>query len=140
MSKILVVDDSSLSRNALARLLSGMHYTASTAGNGKVAWMMMYADLPDLIVLDLMMPDMGGVTFLRMLRSHHHWGELPVLVLTGLQPDEALVEAARELGVDDIVQKGGDCIDLLLQKIGQRVPPGHSKSVRIGRSKTPVAA
>jgi CheY-like chemotaxis protein len=140
MSKILAVDDSAMTRDAIARLLGSVGYTVSTAQSGKVAWMMLYADLPDLIVLDLMMPDMGGLTFLRMLRSHHHWKDLPVLVLTGLDPDEAMVENARELGVVDVIQKGSNTSDLLLQHIGRVLPAGKSKRARTPRSREAVCA
>ena len=122
--KILVVDDSPMMRDGLARLLGLMGYTVSTATNGKIAWTTLYDDLPDLIVLDLMMPEMGGVIFLRMLRDHNHWSDLPVLVLTGLDPDEGLVESAKQLGVVDVIHKGGDSVNLLLNRLDALFPSG----------------
>ena len=80
MSKILVVDDSSLIRQCVAKLLEQSGHTATTAANGKEAWAMLYAGVPDLIVLDLMMPQMDGLTFLRLLRHNHFWNETPVIV------------------------------------------------------------
>ena len=81
--------------DGIARLLRRAGYTVSTAESGKQAWTMLYTGLPDLIVLDLMMREVGGVTFLRMLRSHHHWNRVPVLVITGLDHDESLVQEAQ---------------------------------------------
>ena len=83
---------------------------------------MLYEDLPDLIVLDLMMPEIHGLTFLRMLRSHHHWKDLPVLVMTGLDHDESLVQEARTFGVVDVIHKESNSIDLLLSRIGALFP------------------
>jgi len=113
-----VVDDSPEMRDGMARLLRHAGYNVLTAGNGKMAWTMLYAGLPDLIILDLMMPEMGGIVFLSMLRGHHHWHELPVLVITALDRDEALVQDVRSLGVIDVIRKGSDSVDQLLERIG----------------------
>jgi len=118
MSKILVVDDSPMMRDGTAKLLGDRGYTVSTAENGKKAWSMLYADLPDLIVLDLVMPQMSGIMFLRMLRAHHHWKDLPVLVRTDLAPDEAFVKEMRNIGVVDVIGEGSNIVDLLLHEIG----------------------
>ena len=88
-------------RDGITRLLTRIGHTVSTASNGKVAWPMLNDGLPDLIILDLMMPEIGGAIFLRMLRNHSHWKDLPVLVLTGLCPDESLVQKAKSFGVVD---------------------------------------
>jgi adenylate cyclase len=122
MSKILVVDDSREMRDGLAKLLRRTGYTVSTAESGKSAWTTLYTGLPDLIILDLMMREVGGVTFLRMLRSHHHWNHLPVLVITGLDNDESLVQEARSLGVIDVIRKGGGNVDQLIDCIANAAP------------------
>lgn len=110
-------------RDALAKLLRRLGYTVSTAEGGKSAWTTLYTGLPDLIVLDLMMREVGGVTFLRMLRSHHHWNHLPVLVITGLDHDESLVQEARSFGVIDVIRKGSDNVDHLIRCIGNLFAP-----------------
>jgi CheY-like chemotaxis protein len=128
MSKILIVDDSRVERDAFARILQGIGHSVSTAASGRIAWMMLYANLPDLIVLDLVMPEMSGLVFLRMLRSHHHWKELPVLVLTGLEHDEAIVEEVRTAGVVDVIHKGSDSVAPLLRRIAELFPQ-NSESI-----------
>jgi CheY-like chemotaxis protein len=115
-------------RDGIARLLERMGHTVATTENGRTAWLTLYADLPDLIVLDLMMPKMDGVTFLRMLRAHNHWNELPVLVFTGLNHDESLVQNARSLGVVDVIQKGCDSTDLLMDRINMVLCPDANKT------------
>jgi CheY-like chemotaxis protein len=63
--------------------------------------------LPDLVVLDLKMPRLGGLEALRRIRSHPGWKDLPVMIFSsGNQPDE--VEACQALGVEEVVQKPVD--------------------------------
>ena len=119
MSKILVVDDSSLIRQCVAKLLEHAGHTAQTAANGKEAWAMLYAGVPDLIVLDLMMPQMDGLTFLRLLRHNHFWNETPVIVLTGHADEEHMLDQAREMGVSDVIFKGTSAIESLLNRVGE---------------------
>src|SRR6476660_9415944 len=122
MSKILVVDDSSLIRQCVAKLLEQAGHTTQTAANGKEAWAMLYAGVPDLIVLDLMMPQMDGLTFLRLLRHNHHWNDLPVIVLTGHDDEEKMLEQAKALGVSEVIFKGNASMDRLMSRIGELLP------------------
>jgi DNA-binding response OmpR family regulator len=105
MSTILVVDDETLARDALAKLLEHEGFTTRRAPNGKEAWAMMYQEPPDLILLDLMMPEMDGVTFLSMVRRNPLTRDLPVVVLTGADDRDHLITKAWDLGVDDLVPK-----------------------------------
>jgi len=107
MSRILVVDDDAPTRESLARLLTAAGHSAVIAFNGRDAWLTLYEGLPDLILLDLMMPQMDGITFLRLLRRSDHWGRLPVLVVTGFSDDDGLVGEAKQLGVTDVISKMG---------------------------------
>jgi adenylate cyclase len=122
MSNVMIVDDALVMREAVAKLLTRQGHTVCTAENGKHAWTMLYSGLPDLIILDLMMPEMGGIMFLRMLRRHHHWHDVPVLVLTGLDHDESMVQDAKGFGVVDIIRKGSDSIDRLMQHVNALKP------------------
>src|SRR5450755_3383060 len=83
MSIILVVDDITLCREAISRLLEYEGFTVLRANHGREAWALMYHHAPDLVLLDLKMPEMDGVTLLRMIRGSPRWHELPVIVLTG---------------------------------------------------------
>jgi two-component system OmpR family response regulator len=121
MSLILVVDDMTLAREAVARLLRYEGFQTVSAGNGKEAYATLYAQKPDLILLDLMMPEMDGITFLRMIRRHPQWEDIPILVLTGLHDDNKLVARARELGVYDLVPKASFGFDDLLGRIRKAV-------------------
>ncbi len=69
MSTILVVDDTALAREAVSKLLEYEGFTVLRAGHGRDAWAMLYDHTPDLVLLDLMMPEMDGVTLLRAIRN-----------------------------------------------------------------------
>ena len=121
MPLILVVDDMALAREAVARLLKYEGFQTVSASNGKDAYATLYTQTPDLIVLDLMMPEMDGITFLRMIRRHPQWERIPILVLTGLEDDNLLVARAKELGVNDLVPKATFGYDDLLNRIRKAV-------------------
>jgi len=99
MPTVLVVDDTTLARESVARLLEHEGFKTVRARNGKDGWATMYETTPDLILLDLAMPQMDGVTFLRMIRRSERWHDLPVIVLTGMTDDNHLVAKAKALGI-----------------------------------------
>ncbi|MFT4543085.1 MAG: adenylate cyclase, partial [Planctomycetota bacterium] len=80
--RALVVEDDEPTRELLCRNLRGEGWTVESAENGAVALERIEASLPDLIVLDLMMPVMDGFEFLTNLRLRTEAADVPVLVLT----------------------------------------------------------
>jgi CheY-like chemotaxis protein len=122
MSIILVVDDTTLCREAISRLLEYEGFTVLRATHGREAWALMYNHVPDLVLLDLKMPEMDGVTLLRMIRGSPRWQELPVIVLTGCAGDRDLIESARELDFQDLVSKASFDFDDLLRRVKQHLP------------------
>jgi CheY-like chemotaxis protein len=117
MPLILVVDDTALARDAVARLLETEGFQTERAANGKEAYAKLYTHKPDLVLLDLMMPELDGITLLRMIRQHPQWETIPVIVLTGLPDENRLIARARELGVKDIVSKSTFGFEDLMQRI-----------------------
>jgi len=130
MSTILIVDDAALAREALAKVLEYEGFTTLKARNGKEAWAMLYHERPDLVVLDLMMPEMDGVTFLTMLRRSPLWHDLTVLVLTGADDRDHLISRAWELGVSDLVPKSTFGVEDLLARVRQHVKPAAQRPER----------
>lgn len=117
MSRILVVDDAVHAREALARLLTSAGHAPITAANGRDAWLTLYEGAPDLILLDLMMPQMDGITFLKLLRHSDHWAHVPVVIITGFADDEDLVGQARKLGVAQVLPKTGCDVEQVLSTV-----------------------
>ncbi len=117
MSLILVVDDTTLDRESVSKLLEYEGFQTVRACNGKEAYATLYRQTPDLVLLDLMMPEMDGVTFLRMVRRSPQWEHLPIIVLTGATDDDNLVVRARDFHPDGMVPKATFGFDHLLNCI-----------------------
>ena len=104
MTRILVVDDEARARNALTRLLRHEGYEVVGAGNGREALDFLGSASPDLILLDLMMPELDGLELLEILHDHPQWKALPVVVLTAMS-DIHTVRRADQLGAKEYMVK-----------------------------------
>jgi two-component system KDP operon response regulator KdpE len=101
MSRILVVDDDPVLQRTLRINLRARGHEVLLAGNGSQAVSTFLADAPELVVLDLGLPDLDGVEVLRQLRAV---SSVPVIVLSARQQADDKVEALDE-GADDYVSK-----------------------------------
>ncbi len=99
--KILVVDDKLELRTLLKSYLDQEGFNVVTAGDGREALFVARHEKPDLIILDLMMPEMGGYDF---MRSYSREADTPVIILTAkLEENDKVL--GLELGADDYVTK-----------------------------------
>jgi diguanylate cyclase len=105
--RVLLVDDSDHSRAALARHLVRHGYNIDEAQNGPEALSKVRQISYDLVLLDPMMPGMSGLEVLNSLRTGYSQGELPVIILTGVQQSELVAQALRS-GANDYVTKPVD--------------------------------
>jgi len=99
--RLLVVDDKRELRTLLKSYLEGEGFQVHTASNGKEAIYAARELNPDLIILDLMMPEMGGYDFMRLYRKE---ADTPVIILTA-KIEESDKVLGLELGADDYVTK-----------------------------------
>src|SRR5688500_18610546 len=104
MAKIMVVDDDADSRESLAILFRAAGHQVTSAPNGREALSLVLAELPDVILLDLLMPEMDGPCFLEVIRSYLRIHALPVVIITGLS-DSPMIERSRALKVNSILIK-----------------------------------
>ena len=102
--RILVVDDDPDIRILAGKALTQDGHTVAQASSGREALALIASEPPDLLVLDLLMPEQGGLEVLRILRSIPATARLPVVVLTAMD-DEANTRAGFELGATDYVTK-----------------------------------
>ena len=117
MSLILVVDDHAATREPLARLLRYEGYDTACAANGAEALAAVRERKPDLVLLDLLMPKMDGITFLNEARRDPAGAEFSVIVVTG-GLNASQVRRAREMpGVVDVMSKARFTVDGLLTRI-----------------------
>src|SRR5687767_9270696 len=106
MARVLVVDDDESTCDALLRLLSRMGYAASCVTNGRDALDAVETAVPDVIVLDWMMPDMDGLEVLRRLRALPAAKDVPVLFYSAVDNPDLLGQASK-LGAQECVLKSG---------------------------------
>ena len=102
--RVLVVDDDRSIRLLLKSLLVKAGYVCSEAENGRRGLELARAELPDLMIVDWMMPEMDGIELIRALRETESGRAIYVLLLTGLDDEERLVEAFAA-GADDFLSK-----------------------------------
>jgi DNA-binding response OmpR family regulator len=102
MATILVIDDEQGIRDLLDTLLSGKGYDVILADSGEKGLEVFRRTRPDVVVLDLKMPGMGGLTVLQQIRRLNP--TQPVIILTGAGTPES-EQQVRELGVTDYVEK-----------------------------------
>ncbi len=122
MSTVLVVEDSSVAREVVMKILQREGYEVVGASNGVEAMDFLHsdADRPDLVLLDVMMPEKDGITLLQELRTEPEYKELPVILLTALS-DEGRMKKARELGVREYLVKTRFSYDELIDQVGKHV-------------------
>ncbi|HMF85913.1 MAG TPA: response regulator [Nitrospiraceae bacterium] len=102
MAKLLVIDDEQGIRNLLDTLLSRKGYDVVLADGGRKGLELIRRERPDVVVLDLKMPGMDGVTVLQQVRSLNP--KQPMIILTGAGTPET-EQQVRVLGVIEFVQK-----------------------------------
>ncbi|MBC8286199.1 MAG: response regulator [Nitrospinae bacterium] len=102
---ILVTDDIEDSRAILKALLEEKEHTVVTAPNGKVALDMIKESLPDMIVTDILMPEMDGFELCRRVRARPDWSGVIIIVYTGYYKSPADVELGYALGANEYIIK-----------------------------------
>ena len=108
MRKILVVDDELSVRDSL-RMIFKKDYQVITAANAKEAWEKILSEDPDLIFLDILMPQKDGMEMLKEIRESHSL--IPVIMLTATKTVKTAVEAMK-LGAQDYITKPFDVEEL----------------------------
>ncbi len=117
--RVLVVDDDVLTRQLFTAVLGAEGYLVRTVSDGLEAFRELEHELPDLVLLDLMMPVMAGGTFLVALRTDPRYASLPVVVVTAMDVDG---EAVRRLeGAAQAVIQKGPALEQTLRDVLQKV-------------------
>ncbi|OGK22249.1 hypothetical protein A2866_02405 [Candidatus Roizmanbacteria bacterium RIFCSPHIGHO2_01_FULL_39_8] len=120
--KILIVEDEEGYKNSLKMALEKEGHEIFTAGNGEVGLTMALNDHPHLIIIDLIMPRMDGSTMLDQLR-YDAWGsQVPVIILTNLNPQDTMYNKLllnqpssylikTKIQIQDVVQKVNEIVN-----------------------------
>ncbi len=104
---ILAVDDNRMSRLKLARTLEGGGYSVSRADGGRAALDMLRSKAFDLVLLDIMMPEVDGFQVLREMKDDTDLQNIPVIVISGLE-DMDSVDRCLAAGADEFLSKPVD--------------------------------
>jgi CheY-like chemotaxis protein len=115
---ILVVEDHQDSRDALRALLEAFGYRVLEASNGREALEVASRHAPDLVLMDIMMPEVDGFEATRELRRKARFKALPIIAVTAM---EGARETALKAGVNDFVRKPID-IRTLIAKVRHWLP------------------
>ena len=123
--KVLVVDDEAHIAELLVMNLHQNGYETCVAGNGTDAMPMALAERPDLILLDLMLPGIGGLEVCRLLKTDPRTAPVPVIMLTA-KSEESDKVIGLSIGADDYVTKPFSLRELLarIEALLRRTKPG----------------
>ena len=147
MKKILIIDDEPDSIAVFDLLLTNLNYEVLSESNPLNALEMIQATLPDLVILDWLMPQMEGIEVLRNIKSTLEIKEIPVIISSGIRTQSTNLQTALSLGAIDFLKKPIDEIELEarvasaiklhdyhknVQKMQQEI---HDKEMQIEQSK-----
>jgi CheY-like chemotaxis protein len=98
MGNVLVIDDNDAMHQLYRVALQRTGFRLLTAKSGSEALLVMGSHFPDVIVMDLAMPEMDGFQFLRLVREQPEWAKIPVIVVTAFCTGED-IKTTKDLGV-----------------------------------------
>lgn len=125
---VLVADDDPLICSLLEYKLGQRGFSVITAANGEQALDLIRDEMPDLVVLDSMMPVLDGASVLRIIRETHSPTDLPVIMLTARR-EEADIISALQLGANDYITKPFILKEIVL-RIENLITQIHQKKLR----------
>jgi CheY-like chemotaxis protein/HD-like signal output (HDOD) protein len=139
MGNVLVIDDTAFWREVVSNSLRLDHHQVTVAVNGAEALTHLRQQKPDLIVLDVDMPEIQGLTLLEKLRHDDRWRDLPVIMLTGDAQKEHVLLAGK-LGVVGYLLKSRFSPQELLERVRQQVQAPRSGTVDNTKAPAPQPA
>ncbi len=125
MKTVLVVDDMSMFREPIEAILKREGYTVHSAGNGVEALAVASREKPDLVLLDLGMPVMDGLTTLGHLRANPETADIAVIVLSAITDKAKIVQAAK-LGIRGYMLKSQFSLRELLSRVREELTKPHA--------------
>lgn len=114
--KILIIEDDKFFRDIISKKLQKENFDVATASDGKEAFAYLESSIPNLIILDLILPGLDGYEILSILKKDKKTSGIPVIILSNLGQQEE-IDRAKALGVTDFMIK----INFTLEEIVGRV-------------------
>lgn len=104
MKTILIIDDDALLRQVIKTFLRAHGYQIIEAENGLLGWQLIQEEIPDLIICDLMLPDLDGIKILKRLRQNPLIKHIPFIIISANQDSDSQ-DLLRELGANYYLTK-----------------------------------
>lgn len=117
---VLIVEDEGAMQRALKNKLENAGYTVLTAADGAEALEQMRSGNPNLVLLDLIMPKLDGISVLREAKNDEALASIPVIILTNLSSGDKVAEA-MQLGTFDFLVKANYSLEDVLGKVKERI-------------------
>ena len=121
MGHILVVDDDPDVCHLMVRLLTRLGHQASCVTSGRAALEQIESDQPNVVLLDVMMPEMSGIDVLRAMRCNDHQRRIPVIMFSALS-DASVRNQAMELGANDYWVKASMDVHEIMGRLQKFLP------------------
>ena len=124
-AKLLIVDDDSILLTRLQANLEPRGFQVTALADPTLFWQLLEVTCPDLLLLDVSMPEFNGIELCQVVKSDPHWSQLPVLFLSA-HSDANTLHQALAVGADDYVLKPiveADLIQRILKRLGQLSDP-----------------
>ena len=115
--KILYIEDDPILQKTLGRKLKVEGFKVISALDGREGLMLVQKERPDLVLLDLILPQMGGVEFLKELRKNEKTKDIPVVVLTNVSKEIEKIQQILELGIRGYLVKSEYSLEEIVEKI-----------------------
>jgi len=130
--QILLVEDNQALATALIKALQKQGYTANSVATGEAALYVIKTAVPDIVILDLGLPDMDGINVLKRLRKKH--ADLPVLLLTARSALDDKI-TGLDSGADDYLAKPFEMSELFarIRVLGRRLNTSGTAQIRVGK-------
>ena len=119
--KIAVIEDDEIISKSITGELESAGFDIIKASNGKEGLALALKSKPDLILLDIIMPVMDGITMLRKLRQDSWGSKVPVIILTNLSTDEYLMDNALKLDPSHYLTKTDWTLEEVVEKVKKRL-------------------
>jgi len=117
--KVLVVEDDTIVQKTIIESLKDAGFDVSGAFDGEEGLAKAATVMPDLILLDIIMPKMDGIAFLKQIKTMENLKNIPIVILTNLSDEESVSESLASGGTEYLV-KSNYTIDEVVQKVKAR--------------------
>lgn len=126
--RIALIEDSATVRMFYKRLFEKAGFEVLEAENAKIGWSIICDQRPDVIVLDMMMPEIPGIELLKRIRSYDYSKNIPVMVLTSIKDPDKVKEIYQH-GADHYTLKGMDSPDMVKKTVYDLLKKEQEKQV-----------